>query len=166
MHEFLDIPCDENTVVILYNVFIGRDPEPGHPWIGLTEMELLQGLITSEEFDLKCNAWLHEGLDELLDDRNDAIIDVATAFLIKMGGEPPRSKSWPDLLLSGIDCVATILGQDAIPDSARFLSEMLRREYTAKEEWHDSLNRIVYFDPEWFVRFQQERSHAAGSISQ
>ena len=153
--DFLDAPCDEDAVELLYNIFIGRDPEEGHPWIGTPRVNLITGLIKSEEFRINCESMLRSGWNSLLENRNEKIVKYIPSFLVKIGGEKPRSNTWPDFLLAGINATSGFIDRNDIPDSAKFLVEMIDHDYQAKVERFDILDDILYFDRDWFLRFNK-----------
>ncbi|WBO22432.1 glycosyltransferase [Sphingomonas abietis] len=155
MDDFLNAPCDEDAVDLLYNIFIGRKPEAGHPWVGVPKITVINGLIQSEEFSIKCDVLLRQGFDSIFEGRDARIIDYIPPFLVEMGGSLPRSNTWPDFLLSGIDALNGFLNPDQIPEHARILSEMIANEYKPRPEKAGFFRDLLAFNKEWFLRFNK-----------
>lgn len=152
MNDFLNVSCDEDAVDLLYNIFVGRDPEEDQPWVGVPRISLIYGLIESDEFKFKCEAMLREGFDSLFKNRNTKIGHHIPSFLLAMGGPTPRSNTWPDFLLSGIEALKGTIDHSQIPESAHLLTEMIISDYKAEPEKADLLNDIIHFDKDWFIR--------------
>lgn len=151
MNDFLSVSCDEDAVTIVYNIFLGRDPEENHPWIGRERSELLNALVRSEEFDEKCASVLRSGVDALFLNRNKDIVRFVVPFLQEMGAPAPRSKTWPDFFLSGIDALQTLIDRSHIPESAYLLADMIKEEYAVKREKANLIDDLIYFDKDWFL---------------
>ncbi len=155
MNDFLNAPCDEDDVYYLYNIFVSRDPEKDHPWIGSLRIKLINGLLESDEFHEKCDLIIHKGVSCLFDNRNNEIIDEIPKFIEKMGGRSPRSKTWPDYLLSGIELLKAVVDHDKIPDNAEIVASIIEHEYKVKSDANDLINNIILFDEDWFIRFNK-----------
>lgn len=155
-NDFLGAPCDNEAVNILYNIYVGRNPEEDHPWIGMPKLALISGLISSDEFRIKCDTVLNEGLAVLLKNRNANVARLVPSFLASIGAAPPRSMTWPDFLLSGIEIVEKLIDSSSIPPSAFLLSQMIADEYEAMPDDDGLIENILDFDEEWFLRFNKK----------
>jgi hypothetical protein len=150
--QFLNAPCDKDAVDILYNVFTARDPEEGHSWIGVPRISLLNGLVLSDEFRVKCDALLSDGLHNLFRNRNRSILPMVKPFLMEMGAPEPRSDTWPDFLVAGIEAAKSVLDRDEIPESGIFVAQMIASDYQAAPEKPELLNELIRFDRDWILR--------------
>lgn len=152
MEDLGSVECDKGVVDVLYNVFVGRSPEADHPWLGAPATSLIRGLIESEEFDIKCKDVIKRGIGSLLEKRSNALARKAAAVLTQMGASEPRSQTWPDILLAGIEFVSADGRFGEIPESAKFVAELILNEYEAFATQARLLEDAIYFDSEWFVR--------------
>ncbi len=153
--DFLNTPCNEDAVDCLYNIFFGRNPEEDHPWIGNPVINLIKAISGSDEFNKKCEDILAGGVIILFENRNLEIISKIPSFLSDIGASSPRSKTWPDFLLSGINLLENIIGSDSVPYNARLVSLMISEDYFAPQDYDELINDIISFDDEWFIRFNK-----------
>jgi GT2 family glycosyltransferase len=152
--DFLNAPCDKDAVDSLYNIFNGRNPEPGHPWIGVPKIQLIKAIVQAEEFRIRCETILENGLSNLFDNRNISIIRYIPSFLEKIGAPSPRSNTWPDFLMSGIESLHTFMSPDQIPESALQLANFIQNTYKAHPD-AVKIKDILHFDERWFFRFNK-----------
>ncbi|MET3763086.1 glycosyltransferase [Sphingomonas sp. UYEF23] len=152
MEDFVNEPCDENDVACLYNIFNARDPEEGHPWVGVSKYDLLKSINGPGEFQMLCGDILRSGYERLVEDRNADIEGEIPAFLARLGAPPPRSDTWPDFFLSGILLLKDILGKSALSKRSLLVANNIRRTYKAKSVPTKFYDDILQFNEEWFWR--------------
>ncbi len=155
VNNFLNTACDEDAVYFLYNIFIGRDPEEDHPWLGTSKFDVIEALLGSDEFKNKCDDMLRGGFGGLFENRNVEIVKHIPPFIVALGGPPPRSNTWPDFLLSGIEAAKSFVEPGKISDGALLLGTMIFDEYKAKPDSVDLINDLIHFDHKWFIRFNR-----------
>lgn len=153
--EFLRTESTDDIVECLYNIFLGREPEEDHPWLGESVITLLSSITASNEFSSRCEKILDSGPEALVQPIACNFASDHLAILAAIGAQPPRSKTWPDYLLSGIEVLDTVIGSKSVPAEARLVASMIADDYIASPESEQAIDAILTFDPEWFVRFNR-----------
>ena len=152
MNDFLKTACTQDVVECLYTIFLGRDPEVEHPWIGEPVVQLISTIAESDEFQNRCSAILRAAPEAQFECRDSPSLSKIPAFLDAIGARPSRTKTWPDFLLSAIESLDQIIGSNRVPDNAKLVASLISEEYSVERDSEDFINEIINFDAEWFIR--------------
>lgn len=163
MNDFVNAPCDETDVACLYNIFNARDPEEGHPWVGVSRIDLITAINGPGEFQLLCEDILRSGYAKLFEARSVDIVEKIPAFIVALGGPPPRSNTWPDFLLSGIMALKELLGEEAMSKQSLLVAASIRRNYKGKAVTPQFYQDIIRFDEQWFFRANASTQNLRGA---
>jgi hypothetical protein len=105
-------PCDADTIGLLYYIFLGRDPEPTNGWVGDPVLEVVRGILQSDEFRVIANSRFAFGFVDPEVRKSETERVALVAQLIKLGASSPSSNSWHNMLLSGLQWAGTLFNRD------------------------------------------------------